>query len=321
MDLLFRVSKNEVDLESPAAILLIEKIGDTLLLMIDHQQVHQLKHHSAQTGRVENFDQIWTLAQRELAQDPIPNSAIVFRDSQKKEQNFIPYFFKKIPEAVLKTLYVKEDSSILVFNHVEEEHPIYQFFLESIRQLGLVAHHPNPYIQTFANRRIIGSHLLYLQPHWLTPAVICLFRTHKQDPFSETDVHYWKTLLERTELLRNLKDPLILEPRLVAALVQIQSKRATLLYVTGKIGYCELHFEGADQSPEMVRIDFDLLVRYLTPHCLIRVHHSYLLNPNKIKMVKKINKNQDFEIILQNTNERISVGVPYLSEILSYFPL
>lgn len=82
----------------------------------------------------------------------------------------------------------------------------------------------------------------------------------------------------------------------------------SVLYVQADFPHCSVFCKKDEQSPLKLRGTLKKIEESLKDESFIRVHRSYLINPDKIQSIKR-KGSQDMEIFLVDNNEQ-TIGIP-----------
>lgn len=127
-----------------------------------------------------------------------------------------------------------------------------------------------------------------------------------------------ESVIEQLKVIRNNEKSIgAIDPKLLARLHKVASKIEQVLYIQAADNYCVIHNKA--KKTEIIRMPLKKMKQHFDDSYLIQIHRSYLVNPSKIKGVKKVDKTR-YLLELNGTRETIPVGKKYLANIHHIFP-
>lgn len=139
----------------------------------------------------------------------------------------------------------------------------------------------------------------------------------KNSPFSGLDLEYSQSLIEQVSITKNNLFSLIMDPKLLEILSALMSQLNELDYIRSQDKYCEFVLEKSSQTLESHRIRLKTIKLYFPETVLMQVHRSYLVNPKKVRGIRKKGRAQYELIMSENT---VPVGQSYLPTIHNVLP-
>lgn len=113
------------------------------------------------------------------------------------------------------------------------------------------------------------------------------------------------------------KEQKIIDPKILLQLGTVVSNIEQTLFIQASENYCMVHM--AKNKAEIIRLPLKKMKLHFDDSFLLQIHRSYLINPAKIKGIKK-NKKSRYTLQLNGTKEAIPIGQKYLTNLHSFFP-
>lgn len=143
----------------------------------------------------------------------------------------------------------------------------------------------------------------------------CLLKSN--NTLTEEDQLYLNTLINHVQLVRQTLKNIVSKPVLLSELYKITSDKNRITHIKSDKGYVAVYLQG-EKEPYYLSLRMRAIKQYFDDSSLFQVHRSYLVNPDKVEIAKKLAKKK-FELTLSN-GVVIPISRSYLPYAREYAP-
>jgi signal transduction histidine kinase/CheY-like chemotaxis protein len=287
---------------------LLSRIRVHLKSLLAGRQMQLLHDCANQISEFKEREQMLRFAVDQLISSRLVSDAVLFSevDCYHPEVKKYKFLEKHPPTEVLDHYIENQDQRLILINSIKQKDPIYQFYSDQDD-----------------NEELVGGNLIFLMPECCQESIICLFRGRARMPFSELDKEFMSSLMDQIRTIeRNIQS--MLSDQLVQALPVIQPSLTRISHISAVSPYCHIYFEHQSE-PKEVRISLSNLDLYFNDTSLLRIHRSYLINPEKIIEIKKRfvgSKKYRYEAIIGTKSNLffLRIGDSYIKKLKRIFP-
>ena len=149
---------------------------------------------------------------------------------------------------------------------------------------------------------------------------IILFRDREYPPFNAFDLEFIKSILDQVKITRENIRSVTVNNKILKIVMQIEEELERILFIEIKDHYSYVTFENEDIEKEY-RITLKTIQTYFPENRLLKVQKSFIVNPSKIKEIRKINaaRHQDYEITFITGNRKAPIGRSFLKKIKNQY--
>ena len=285
---------------------LLARIHAHLLVLLARYQLMALRDYANRISEFKDHVQMLQLALAELKKTCQASEIFLLKDGQPglHANTKFPFLNQKLSASQLNALGLADPTGVSVRNDLSKQDPLYEFY-------------QRPSEVDFA-----GSHWAFLRPTAFNEYTLCLFREPHFHPFNELERQYMLSLLEQFRVLeKNIRT--MLSDKLIRVLPEIQPYLDRITHISASAPYCNVYYEN-QRNPKLLRIAISSLDLYFPDDCLLKVHKSHLINPNRIFSIRKllVDKHYQYEILLKTSNNFVSlrVGETFIPRLQQVYP-
>jgi hypothetical protein len=287
---------------------LLSRIRVHLKNLLALKQLQLLRDCANQIASFNEHEQMLSYILDEMIATRLVSDAVLFKeDSLFKAASSKAVFLNQIPDnSLLDQYFNSPNNDIFIANAIKENDMIQNFYKQSNSKTDLM-----------------GGHLIFLRPNFCQENLICLYRSKERMPFSELDIEFMSNVMDQIQTIEeNIQT--MLSNQLVQALPDIQPHLTKIIYISSSAPICSIYID-QEPNPKEVKISLSSLDLYFNNSSLLRIHRSYLINPNKIITIKKQfvgNKKYRYEAVVgqKNRTYNLRIGDSYVKKLMRFFP-
>ncbi len=288
---------------------LLARIRVHLQLMLAKRHLQMLRDCANQIADYKEREQMFGFAIEQMASYRLVSDSSMFKEDKlfRRAVNGHDFLNEQPKSDLIDDLFSSADldGEIAIVNSLEPDHALYRFYNQS------------------GEAGIRGGHFAFLKPVCCQESLLCLFRRKERMPFGDLDREYFANLMEQIRMIEtNIQS--MLSDQLIQALPAIQPKLSSITHISAAPPYCSVHLEN-EPFPQEVRISLSNLDLYFKDDSLLKVHRSFLINPNKIIDIQKRfvgNKKYKYEVIVGDLKKHhtIRIGDSFVKKMAGSFP-
>jgi signal transduction histidine kinase/DNA-binding response OmpR family regulator len=161
---------------------------------------------------------------------------------------------------------------------------------------------------------LLNSHFIFLQIKTLEEYIIILWRNKNLPPFTQTELDFTTRLIQKIYIFKESNKKLSLTPNILKTINEVSDILTNVIYIKSNSQYCEIYTSNK-KAPILIRIAINHLDQYFPDKKLLRIHRSYLINPNYSKNLLKSGRDYKVNIIYQNKIITLPVGRNYSKKL------
>jgi DNA-binding LytR/AlgR family response regulator len=143
-----------------------------------------------------------------------------------------------------------------------------------------------------------------------------LLVNHERQIFNDLDIEFVRNVIATIKVTRdNLRD-ILSDARFMTSLSKIQEHIKSIIYLKSHRNYCQAVCDGSPDNSFEMRISIQKIQTFFKESELLKVNRSTLINPAKVKSVKKISK-QKYCVTMTN-DEEFPISRPLLKEVKQF---
>ena len=287
---------------------LLSRIRVHLKNLLALKQLQLLRDCANQIASFNEHEQMLNYILDQMIATRLITDAVLFKEEALYKAASSPAeFLNQLPDnSLLDQYFNSPNNDIFIANSIKENDMVQTFYQE---------HNSKP--------DLIGGHLIFLKPSFCQENLICLYRSRERMPFSELDVEFMSNVMDQIQTIEeNIQT--MLSNQLVQALPDIQPHLSRIIYISSSAPICSIYIDH-EPNPKDIKISLSSLDLYFNNTSLLRIHRSYLINPNKIITIKKQfvgNKKYRYEALVgqKDRTYNLRIGDSYVKKLMKIFP-
>ncbi|NTS78302.1 LytTR family transcriptional regulator DNA-binding domain-containing protein [Catenovulum sp. SM1970] len=136
------------------------------------------------------------------------------------------------------------------------------------------------------------------------------------DEPSEQDKSFFDCVANLIDISRQSVMHLAQQPQVLSELYEISSRKEHIYFVKADEGYSGIYYKKTG-NPKYIMMRLKTIKNYFDDESLVQVHRSWLVNPNKVKSVRRRHKRS---YSLDLGIEEIPIGRSYVDSLSSRYP-
>lgn len=275
---------------------LLARVENQILLLQAKDQLISLRNFTHQIASYKNTTQIFEKAFQELCDHIYTDQALLFQEdkclvAQNRSSSELlaitPHrFFAEIPP---------NGQEVYVFNTLNTDQ-ISNLISDEV---------------SYKNH-----HLILIRVNGLEAYSICLVREKHRRIFNSANIEYIRNIVQEITAMRKNIQAFVADDKFLPSINQIKLLLKKVLFIQAQAPYCLIVLDTPDLEEIEFRLTLQNLVTYFGAQVLFQVHRSYLVNPNKLDVVRR-KPNSTYEVVLKDSHNRetpIPVGRLYIDK-------